>query len=159
MRCEETRRLLEDRAQDQLEASACEHLQNCRACQDYARDWGLLRTGLRVLSQEPVPRPSVGFLARLTRCLEEPTLPVRAAAQFWELVGRRVILVGSLLALTVVMALLLPPSGPWRSPAGLDLPVLQAGFVSENDPVGPDDIGSTPSTIPSVLPGEDREGR
>jgi len=112
-----------------------------------------------MLSEEPVPEASTGFVTRLVRRLAEPSLPGRVVSQFWELVGRRVILVGSLLALTVMMVLLLPPSGPWRSPAGLDLPVLQTGFVAENDPVVPDDIGSTPSTIPSALPGEDREGR
>ena len=158
MQCKETRRLLEDRAQDQWEVSAHEHLQNCRVCQAYVRDWGLVRTGLRVLSGEPVPRASAGFVARLTRRLAEPSLPGRAVAQFWELVGRRVMLVGSLLALTVVMALVLPPSGPWRSPVGLDLSVLQAEVAAENDPVVSDDIGSSSSAAPNVLPGEDRKG-
>lgn len=159
MRCEETRKLLEDRAQDQLEGLVREHLHNCRACQVYARDWGLVRTGLRVLAEEPVPRASVGFLTRLTRRLEEPSLPARAAAQFWELVGRRAILVGSLLVLTVVMGLVLPPSGPWRSTAGLDLSVLQAEVAAENDPFVGDDILSSPSVAPNVLGGEDRKGR
>jgi hypothetical protein len=159
MRCRETRTLLEDRAEDQLEASAREHLQNCQACQVYARDWRLIRTGLRLLSGEPVPRASTGFVARLTRGLVEPSLPARAAAQFWELVGRRMILAGSLLALTVVMALLLPPSGPWRSPVGLDLSLLQVEVASENDPVVPEDIGSSPGVAPNVSGSEDRKGR
>jgi hypothetical protein len=159
MQCNETRRLLEEHANHELPTSARQHLTGCAACQAYERDWRWVRAGLGMLSEEPVPEASAGFVTRLVRRLAEPSLPGRVVSQFWELVGRRVILVGSLLALTVVMVLLLPPSGPWRSPAGLDLPVLQAGFVAENDPVVPDDIGSTPSTIPSALPGEDREGR
>ena len=159
MRCEEARRLLEDLAGDQLPASAREHLRTCLACQVYEGDWGLVRTGFRVLSQEPVPNASAGFVARLTRRLAERSLRRRAAAQFWELVGRRVILVGSLLALTVVMSLMLPPSGPWRTPTGLDLSVLQAEVAAENDPLLPDDVGGNQSAAPNALAGEDRKGR
>jgi hypothetical protein len=157
MRCKDTRRLLEDRAQDQLEASAREHLESCKACQAYGRDWGLVRNGLRVLSGEAVPRASVGFLARLTRSLEGASVPARAATQFWELVGRRVVLAGLLLAFTFVMGLVLPPSGPWRSPVGLDLSVLQAEVAAENDPLVPEDIGSSLSVPPNVPGGEDRK--
>src|SRR5215831_15149962 len=110
MQCNETRRLLEEHANHELPTSARQHLTGCAACQAYERDWRWVRAGLGMLSEEPVPEASTGFVT-----------------QFWELVGRRVILVGSLLALTVMMVLLLPPSGPWRSPAGLDLPVLQTG--------------------------------
>jgi hypothetical protein len=159
MRCKEARPLLEDLAGDQLPASAREHLWSCADCQAYQRDWGSVRTGFRALSREPVPNASAGFLTRLARRLAEPSLSGRVAAQFWELVGRRVILVGSLLALTVVMALMLPPSGPWRSPAGLDLSALQTEVAAENDPVVPDDIGSNPSAAPYFLPDEDRKGR
>ncbi len=159
MRCEETRRLLEDLAGDQLPESAREHLRTCLACQAYERDWRLVRAAYRVLSGEPVPNASAGFVVRLTRRLAEGSLRRRAAAQFWELVGRRVIWVGSLLALTVVMSLMLPPSGPWRSPTGLDLSVLQAEVAAENDPLLPDDIGSKQSAAPNALAGEDRKGR
>lgn len=159
MRCNETRRLLDDLAGDQLPPSARKHLEICAICQAFARDWGLVRTGLRMLSEEPVPDASAGFVRRLTRRLAEPSLPGRVAAQFWELVGRRVILVGSLLALTVVMALMLLPSGPWQGSAGLDLSALQAGVVSESDPLVPDDIGRNQSAPPNTLPSEDRKGR
>ncbi len=159
MRCEETRRLLEDGTQDQLDALAREHLHICVACQVYTRNWVLVRTGLGVLSEEPAPLASTGFLVRLTRRLEELSRPARTAAQFWELVGRRAILVGSLLVLTVLMGLILPPSGPWRSPVGLDLTVLQAEVAAENDPIGGDDILSNPSVTPNVLGGEDRKAR
>jgi len=104
-----------------------------------------------------VPPASAGFLARLTRSLEEASVPARAATQFWEVVGRRVVLAGLLLAFTFVMGLVLPPSGPWRSPVGLDLSVLQAEVAAENDPLVPEDIGSSLSVPPNVLGGEDRK--
>ena len=159
MRCNEMRRWFEDGDGGQMPASVREHLQTCAACQADERDWSLVRTGFRVLSQEPVPDASTGFAARLTQCLAEPALAGRAATQFWDLVGRRVILVGSLLTLTLVMALVLPPSGPWRSTAGLDLSLLQAEVAAENDPVLPDDVGSSQSAAPNVQAGEDRKGR
>ena len=159
MRCNEMRRWFEDGDGGQMPASVREHLQTCAACQADERDWSLVRTGFRVLSQEPVPDASTGFAARLTQCLAEPALAGRAATQFWDLVGRRVILVGSLLTLTLVMALVLPPSGPWRSTAGLDLSLLQAEVTAENDPVLPDEVGSNPSPLPNVQAGEDRKGR
>ena len=142
-----------------MPAPVREHLETCAACRADERDWSLVRTGFRVLSQEPVPDASTGFAARLTRRLAEPALAGRAATQFWDLVGRRVILVGSLLTLTLVMALVLPPSGPWRSTAGLDLSLLQAEVAAENDPVLPDDVGSSQSAATNVQPGEDRKGR
>lgn len=159
MRCKETRIWFEDGEGGQMPSSVREHLQTCPACQADERDWKLVATGFRVLSGEPVPNASTGFGARLTRRLAEPSLAGRAAAQFWDLVGRRVILVGSLLALTVVMALMLPPSGPWRSPAGLDLSLLQAEVAAENDPVLPDDFGGNQSAAPNVQAGEDQKGR
>ena len=159
MRCKETESWFEDGQGGEMSPSVREHLRTCPACQADEQDWRLVRTGFRVLSQEPVPDASTGFAARLTRRLAEPALAGRAATQFWDLVGRRVILVGSLLTLTLVMALVLPPSGPWRSTAGLDLSLLQAEVAAENDPVLPDDVGSSQSAAPNVQPGEDRKGR
>jgi len=159
MRCKETKDWFEGRGEGQMPASVREHLRTCVACRTDERDWRLVQTGFRALSREPVPDPSTGFLARLTRRLAEASLAGRAAAQFWDLVGRRVILVGSLLMLTIVIALMLPTSGPWRSPVGLDLSLLQAEVAVENDPVLPDDFGSNQSAAPNVQAGEDRQRR
>ena len=159
MGCEEAGSWLQDDAVGQMPASVREHLRTCLACQADERDWRLVRTGLRALSREPVPDASTGFVGRLARRLAEPSLAGRATAQFWDLVGRRVILVGSLLTLTIVIALMVPTSGPWRSPAGLDLSLLQAEVTAENDPVLPDDFGSSQSTAPSGQAVEDREKR
>jgi hypothetical protein len=158
MRCKEARSWFEDGEGAQMPASAREHLRTCPACQADEQDWRLVGTGFRMLSREPVPNASTGFVARLTRRLAEPSLAGRAATQYWDLVGRRVILVGMLLTLTVVMALVLPPSGPWRSPTALDLSLLQAEVAAENDPVLPDDLGGSQSTVPNVQAGKDRKG-
>jgi hypothetical protein len=159
MRCEETRSWFEDGEGGEMPVPVREHLRTCPACHADERDWGLVRTGFRVLSREPVPNASTGFVARLKRRLAEPSLAGRAATQFWDLVGRRVILAGTLLTLTLVMALVLPPSGPWRSPTALDLSLLQAEVTTDNDPVLPDDAGSTQSVAPSAQDGQDRNGR
>jgi predicted anti-sigma-YlaC factor YlaD len=159
MRCNEARSWFEDGERAQMPASVREHLRTCPACQADGQDWRLVGTGFRMLSQEPVPTASTGFVARLARRLAETSLARRAATQYWDLVGRRVILVGTLLTLTVVMALMLPPSGPWRSPTALDLSLLQAEVTAENDPVLPDDPGSSQSSVPNVQAGEDRKGR
>lgn len=159
MRCNETRNWFANGADSPVPASVREHLRTCPACQADERDWRLIRAGFRVLSREPIPSASTGFVARLKRRLAEPSLAGRAATQYWDLVGRRVILVGALLTLTVLMALVLPPSGPWRSPTGLDLSLLQAEVMAENDPVLPDDFGSNQGLSPNVQAGEDRNGR
>jgi len=159
MRCKETRSWFQDGGEGQMPGPVREHLRTCVACQADERDWRLVRAGFRVLSREPVPDASTGFVARLTRRLTEASLVGRATAQFWDLVGRRVILVGSLLTLTIVIALMLPTSGPWRSPAGLDLSLLQAEVAVENDPVLPDDFGSNQNSAPNVQAGEDRQRR
>jgi hypothetical protein len=159
MNCKETRSWLEDGEGGQMPASARAHLLTCAACRADEQDWKLVKAGLRVLSQERVPNASTGFIARLKRRLTEPSLAGRAATQFWDLVGRRVILVGTLLTLTIVMALLLPSSGPWRSPTALDLSLLQTEVTAENDPVLPDDVGSIQSAAPNVQADEDRKGR
>jgi hypothetical protein len=159
MRCKETESWFEDGQGGEMSPSVREHLRTCPACQADEQDWRLVRTGFRVLSREPVPIASTGFVARLKRRLAEPSLAGRAATQLWDLVGRRVILVGMLLTLAIVMALVLPPSGPWRSPTALDLSLLQAEVTAENDPVLPDEVGSNPSPLPNVQAGEDRKGR
>jgi hypothetical protein len=159
MRCDETRSWFEDGEGGQMPASVREHLRTCPACRADEQDWRLVGAGFRVLSKEPAPNASTGFVARLKRRLAEPSLAGRASTQFWDLVGRRVILVGTLLTLTVVMALMLPPSGPWRSPTALDLSLLQAEVAAENDPVLPDDLGGSQSVAPNVQTGEDRTGR
>ena len=157
MHCNKTRTWFGEGSQ--MPASVREHLRTCPACQADEQDWRLIGAGFRVLSREPVPNASTGFVARLMRRLAEPSLAGRAATQFWDLIGRRVILVGTLLTLALVMALMLPPSGPWRSPVGLDLSLLQAEAAAENDPVLPDDVGSNQSVVPNVQAGEDRKGR
>jgi len=159
MRCNEARSWFEDGEGGLMPAAVRDHLRTCPACQTDEQDWGLVRTGFQVLSREPGPDASPGFVARLKRRLAEPSLAGRAAAQFWDFIGRRVILVGTLLTLALVMALMLPPSGPWRSPTALDLSLLQAEMTAENDPVLPDDIGSNQGVVPNVRAGEDQEGR
>lgn len=157
MRCRETRMLLYDLLGGQLPAAAAEHLRSCSACQAYEREWRLVRAGFRALAEVSAPEASTGFAARVVRRLGDVSLPARVAAQFWELVGRRVVLVGSLVALAVAMALTLPSSGPLRTPAPVDLSLLQSDAATESDPVLGDDFVSRPSSLPHQPTGEERK--
>ncbi len=153
MRCQKTRMLLEEEPSERLPAAASGHLRSCSACQQYEREWRWVRGGFRALAEDAVPEATTGFVSRVVRRLGDPSQPARVAAQFWELVGRRVVLAGSLLALAVAIALTLPSSGPLRTPAAVDLSLLQSDAATENDPV----FGGHRSSIPHQPAAEGRE--
>lgn len=95
-------------------SSAHEHLGRCADCRAWLEDWRLLQSGLRALAAEPVPETTPGFQARLLRRLEEAREGQRAAFDFFERAGRRVVWATLALALAVLLALALPSSGPLR---------------------------------------------
>jgi hypothetical protein len=136
MRCEELRENLEAFETVELPAPAREHLASCPDCRGRVRDWRLARVGLGLLAEESVPELSVGFAARVVRRLEGVAEAGRSSGEFLERAGRRFVYASLLLALTALLFLLLPSSGPLRAPSTADL--YFAGtetFMSENDPV------------------------
>jgi hypothetical protein len=143
MRCEEFEVRLEEVESGALSAPLREHVMGCVACSAYLRDWQLAGAGLRLLAAEPVPEASAGFAARLVRRLEGMS-PVQSSEEFLERVGRRFVYASLALALTVLLFLLLPSSGPVRAPMTADL--YWAGpetFAAENDLVlGSDSTGN-----------------
>ncbi len=155
MRCEELWENLEELGGTELPAPLRKHLTSCPACQSYARDWRLTRAGLRLLASEPLPEPSVGFAARLVRRLDGLAEVGRSSEQFLEQAGRRFVYASLLLALTVLLALLLPSSGPLRATTTPDLYFAgQEALSSESDPI----LAGEPAESKSpVLPGS-REG-
>ncbi len=98
-----------------------QHFANCPACEAYAKDWVRLRTSLHRVAEEPVPEPSLGFAARLARQLPNAAAEARASEASIERTGRRFVLAGLLAAVLLVLGLLVPPSGPIRSPEAAEI--------------------------------------
>lgn len=149
MRCEEVHRILLEDWPEEISAAVREHLAGCPGCDALAREYGLVRAGFRALAAEPAPEPSWGFSTRLWRRLEKS--PDEEGPEFLERVGRRVVYASFLLALTLLLALALPSSGPLRGPAAADFYLAQqesvtlgsdpilTGQLPENDVVVPAD--------------------
>lgn len=158
MRCKEMREVLEEGSIEELSSPAHQHLADCSACQAYAQGWRLVRAGFRALAEEAAPEVSLGFAMRLVRRLEEATQPGGFAADFLEVVGKRVVLAGLLLTLTFLMALVLPSSGPLRGPATPDISLAQADVTrAENDAIFPEDSFGNRSAAQTVFPGRDHK--
>ena len=143
MRCDKVRENLEDWRGDALPVPLREHVARCSACAAYAREWQLVGAGLRALAREPVPEASLGFAARVVRRLEGLAEAGRKREELWERVGRRFVYGTLLLALTTLLVLLLPSSGPLRAPttteayfAGLEV------AAAANDPLFADEASS-----------------
>jgi anti-sigma factor RsiW len=120
MRCYKVRRLvISEGAARSPELD--QHLGRCGACAAYARDWERLRTSFQKAAAEPAPEPSFGFAARLIRLLPGAAAEARAREVSVERTGRRFVLAGLLAAVLLVLGLLVPPSGPVRSPEAAEI--------------------------------------
>lgn len=158
MRCEEFEERLGELESADLPAPVREHAAGCAVCRGYLRDWRVARAGLRLLAAEPIPELPVGFAARLVRQLEEAAL-VRASEEFLEHVGRRFVYASLALALTVLLFLLLPSSGPLRAPTTADR--YWAGpetFAAESDLVLNNDSGNQ-VIVPNAAEGSEETSK
>jgi len=136
MRCENIRQVIGDSKEGEFPATVREHLNACPACAEYAGGWRLIRAGFLALAEEEVPEASLGFVARLTRRLEEATEESRNASEFLERVGRRFVYATLVLTLPLLLSLALPPSGPWRGPVSPEVYLAQTEMASpEYDPL------------------------
>ncbi len=138
MRCDEIQELLGEMRSEDLPVSVREHLSACPECRSYAEGWTLARTGLRTLAEEPVPEASLGFVARVTRRLEDLAGSGRSWMDYVESAGRRFVYAALVLTTMSVVALLVPSSGPLRTPpsAWADLYVAQSeALQAYRDPV------------------------
>jgi hypothetical protein len=134
MRCEDVHRIIAEDWPEEIPAAVREHLAGCPGCGALAREYGLVRAGFRALAAEPVPEPSWGFAVRVLRRLEES--PVPEGEEFLERVGKRVVYASFLLALTLLLALALPSSGPLRGPTAADFYLAQQESVTMgSDPI------------------------
>jgi hypothetical protein len=144
MRCEDARIILIESEGGERPVAFREHMAVCPSCQAYANDLESLQAGFRALAAQSVPEPSWGFAARLVRRLNDLEEGGRAV-DFLEQVGRRVVYAAGLLTLLLLLALVLPASGPLRGPTTSELYWAQA------------DTGTLTSY--TILPDEALEGR
>lgn len=114
MRCEEVRDKLWEARNDNLADPVKQHLAVCAGCRTYAGDASMARAGLRLLGEEAEPEPSWGFSSRVLRRLVEERTRGFASPEFLERAGRRVIMATLVLVFTLLLAMILPSSGPVR---------------------------------------------
>jgi anti-sigma factor RsiW len=147
MRCEEMRRMILEEWPEEVPAAVREHVAGCAECRAYVRDFAIVRAGLRALAAEPAPEPSWGFATRVLRRLEERREEM--SGEFLERAGRRVVYATCVLALTLLLALALPSSGPLREPTTADLYLAQSEEVTAmSSPVFLGELPNSNGVIP-----------
>lgn len=114
MRCEEIRTLLVDAGEGGRNAAVDEHLAVCVECRSCAADAARIQAGFRLLAAEETPALSWGFAERVLRRLAAEGAARSSGVDFFEKAGRQVIMATLVLVLTLVLAMILPSSGPVR---------------------------------------------
>lgn len=97
---------------DELQAPVFEHIKHCGACRSYVKDLAALRAGFGSLARDAAPDPSWGFSERVLRRWRETG--AGRTPEFLENAGRRVILAALVLVFTLLLAMIVPSSGPVR---------------------------------------------
>lgn len=133
MRCSTARKVLETSENRELAEPLRLHIAQCPSCRTAARNLGKLRAGFYALAKEEAPELSLGFRERLLRRLNEPAWPSNTASDFFETVGRRFVLGSLVLAMLLLMALVLPSSGPLRAPTTAET------YLAQPEPNQPDE--------------------
>jgi hypothetical protein len=112
VRCKEVQETFEEAGGQAVPAAVREHLAACPVCRARATDSSRLAAGMWLLAREPVPEPSIGFQARVLRRLGDGVQSL--TPDILENAGRRVIYATLILVLFLLLAMLVPSSGPWR---------------------------------------------
>jgi anti-sigma factor RsiW len=134
MRCRQVRRFALDEVGAKSPAVQ-EHLRACASCATYLQQWAKLRTGLRRVAEESAPDPSLGFARRVTRSLQDPSFAGRLTDLSLVSAGRRFVYAALTAALLLVLGLLVPASGPVRSPAAAIEPAQPEAVAAQNYPI------------------------
>lgn len=133
MRCKSVLEILETPGHPELTEPVRLHLAHCASCLAVARDLGKIRAAFYALAVVPAPQASLGFRERLLRRLDEAASKAGSASDFFETVGRRFVLGSLVLAMLLLMALVLPASGPLRAPTSAET------YLAQPEPNQPDE--------------------
>jgi len=115
------------------------------------------------LRGEEPPEPSLGFTTRVMRRLENGSENLQFGQQFIDQIGRRVVYATLMVALMLLLVLILPSSGPYRS-SGVSESVLvqtQVATLSNEQILGVDggDTGDASDSSPAASPSSNSAGR
>jgi hypothetical protein len=157
MRCDEVRMMLGEVKGGELSDPVRRHLDGCRECTAWWREWRLVSAGFQALAAEPVPEPSWGFATRVVRRLEEGAETGWGVADFWERAGRRVVWATLVLTLTAILALVVPSSGPVRGQSEPDYLLAAEPDVAtmRSEPIL--DVDTQDVGVPATTPGVERK--
>jgi hypothetical protein len=150
MRCDAVRQIIEEGLKKVPSVEV--HLTSCSACNEYLHQWETIRAGLVALRGEEPPEPSIGFAARVIHRLENPPAEFQFGQQFIDQIGRRMVYATLMVALTLLLVLLVPSSGPFRS-SGVSESILvqvEAATLSNEQMlgVGEGDSGDGSDSLP-----------
>ena len=112
-----------------------EHLRGCSECAAYLQQWERVRGGLKLLVAEQPPDPSCGFAQRVTRNLQDPSLAGRVLDLSLMRAGRRFVYAALTAVLLLVLGVLVPASGPVRSPAATIEAAQPETVAAQNYPI------------------------
>ena len=151
MRCDAVRQMVEEGMKRPPAVEV--HITSCSACKEYLRQWEIVQAGLVALRGEEPPEPSIGFTMRVMRRLENTSAEFQFRQQFIDQIGRRIVYATLMVALMLLLVLILPSSGPYRS-SGVSESILvqaQVATLSSEQILGVDgiDSGDVPDSSPA----------
>jgi len=153
MRCDIVRQMVVEEGVERPTAIQA-HLESCSDCKEYLRQWEIIRAGFFALRESEVPEPSIGFATRVIRRLEDASTEIQTGQQFVDQIGRRFVYGTLMVALMLLLALVIPSSGPFRS-SGISESILaqaQVATLSSEQILGVDGIDSSNATDSSPAP-------
>jgi len=153
MRCDVVRQMVEEDIERPPAVQA--HITSCSACKEYVRQWEVVQAGLFALRGEEPPEPSIGFTTRVMRRLENASEDLLFGQPFIDQIGRRVVYATLMVALMLLLVLMLPQSGPFRS-SGVSESILvqtQIATLSNEQILGVDGVDPGDATDSYTAPG------
>jgi predicted anti-sigma-YlaC factor YlaD len=145
MRCSKIRETLELENNSQSRPAVREHLAVCSECRTYATNLSKLAAGMKLLAEEPVPEPSIGFQLRVLRRLDQ-----ESRRDFLERAGQRVVYATLIVVLFLLLAMIVPSSGPVRSSPKLENYQPQEETVAERNyqiPMNMEGVSAAPVLV------------